>query len=242
MKLIQDIVIKTMIGAEGHITPLVHQYVPDRNNCYELYGFDFMLDETLKPWLIEVNISPSLMGSSPLDRRIKGLLMADIFNLVGFQFPSTSANAIPKQLKLKKLKKRFLKKKSKRINSFRNSTEKSFSTTIDTEFTPAQIKLLNPSDWSVILDYEEESERTGHFDCIFPTSETHQRYQRFFSAPRYFNILSGRWLQYKKKNQLVYLSNQSDDMASNWVAPPKTKIPFTKRFTSKQRVAVTNNL
>lgn len=242
MKPIQDIVIKTMIGAEGHITPLVDQYVPDRNNCYELYGFDFMLDATLKPWLIEVNISPSLMGSSPLDRRIKGLLMADIFNLVGFQFPSVSpSNAIPKQLKLKKLKKRFMKKKSKRINSFRNSTEKSFSTTIDTEFTPAQIKLLNSSDWSVILDYEEESERTGHFDCIFPTNETHQRYQRFFSAPRYFNILTGRWLQYKKKNQLVYLPNQSADMPSSWVAP-NNKISLIKRFTSKQRVGITNNL
>jgi hypothetical protein len=33
---------------------------------------------------LEVNVSPSLMGSSPLDKKIKGILVADIFHTVGF--------------------------------------------------------------------------------------------------------------------------------------------------------------
>lgn len=39
---------------------------------HELFGFDIMLESDCKPFLIEVNISPSLASSSPLDRDIKG--------------------------------------------------------------------------------------------------------------------------------------------------------------------------
>ena len=38
----------------------------------------------LYPQSRQVNVSPSLMGSSPLDRKIKGTLIADLFHLVGF--------------------------------------------------------------------------------------------------------------------------------------------------------------
>jgi tubulin polyglutamylase TTLL4 len=41
---------------------------------HELFGFDIMLESDLKPYLIEVNISPSMASSSQLDRDIKGEL------------------------------------------------------------------------------------------------------------------------------------------------------------------------
>ena len=37
-----------------------------RKNCFEVFGFDFMLDRECKPWLIEVNTNPSLAESSPV--------------------------------------------------------------------------------------------------------------------------------------------------------------------------------
>lgn len=54
-------------------------------NCFELLGFDVLIDSNLKPWLLEVNLSPSLNTDSKLDFTTKGMLLADLFNLVGIQ-------------------------------------------------------------------------------------------------------------------------------------------------------------
>lgn len=49
---------------------------PQRRNCsFEIFGYDFMVDEDLKPWLIEVNTNPCLELSSPyLARLIPAML------------------------------------------------------------------------------------------------------------------------------------------------------------------------
>ena len=51
-------------------------------HCYELYGYDIIIDDALKPWLIEVNASPSLARDHPLDVQIKDALIADTLSLV----------------------------------------------------------------------------------------------------------------------------------------------------------------
>jgi hypothetical protein len=54
-----------------------------RNNCFELYGFDVMIDANLKPWVLEVNVLPSLSSSSNFDKKIKTQLVCDTLTLVG---------------------------------------------------------------------------------------------------------------------------------------------------------------
>ena len=56
-------------------------------NCFELFGYDIMLDSDLNPWLLEVNLAPSLSADSPLDYNIKSNLIIDLFNLVGVRRP-----------------------------------------------------------------------------------------------------------------------------------------------------------
>ena len=42
-----------------------------------------MIDQEFRPWLLEVNLSPSLSTDTALDFKVKGSLLADLFNLVG---------------------------------------------------------------------------------------------------------------------------------------------------------------
>jgi len=97
-KKINDIVVKTIISAEPLLWNGVEMYLPNtyqfdtssqidtkkkNNNCFELLGFDILVDECFKPWLLEVNLSPSLNTDTQLDFKVKGGLIADLFTLVG---------------------------------------------------------------------------------------------------------------------------------------------------------------
>ena len=49
---------------------------------FELLGFDILLDHKCRPWLLEVNSSPSFTTDTPLDKKIKKGLIADTFKLI----------------------------------------------------------------------------------------------------------------------------------------------------------------
>lgn len=82
---IRDLVVKTIISAHASNASGTRMYSRGRTSCYELFGFDVLLDARLKPWLMEVNISPSLKASCDMDFAIKFELVTDLLNLVGFR-------------------------------------------------------------------------------------------------------------------------------------------------------------
>ena len=80
---IYDVIIKALITGEHPVLNGMKRNCSHRTNWFELFGFDVLLDSDLKPWLLEINLSPSLSSDSPLDFTIKTNLIADAFNLVG---------------------------------------------------------------------------------------------------------------------------------------------------------------
>jgi len=81
---IKDVIIKTMLSVEN---PIVTAMGGTKNKVcsFELYGFDILIDHAFKPWLLEVNVCPSLSSSSPMDKYIKTMLLSDSLYLTGFR-------------------------------------------------------------------------------------------------------------------------------------------------------------
>lgn len=76
-------IIKTILSVENPIVTSMGG-AKHKQTCYEIYGFDILIDKDIRPWLLEVNVSPSLSSSSPMDKYIKTLLLSDSFYLTGF--------------------------------------------------------------------------------------------------------------------------------------------------------------
>jgi tubulin polyglutamylase TTLL6/13 len=83
----KDIIIKTCLTGWPHLD---HNYrtctsrttYKNYRQCFQILGFDIMLDKKLKPWLLEVNETPSFNDDTEVDKRIKGGLIEDTFRLL----------------------------------------------------------------------------------------------------------------------------------------------------------------
>eukprot|EP01029_Cantina_marsupialis_P006361 TRINITY_DN169984_c0_g1_i1.p1 TRINITY_DN169984_c0_g1~~TRINITY_DN169984_c0_g1_i1.p1 ORF type:complete len:398 (+),score=63.25 TRINITY_DN169984_c0_g1_i1:91-1284(+) len=60
----------------------VQSIIINDKHCFECYGYDIIIDKELKPWLIEVNASPSLTATTTSDRLLKTKVLGDVFRLV----------------------------------------------------------------------------------------------------------------------------------------------------------------
>ncbi|OMJ74452.1 hypothetical protein SteCoe_26635 [Stentor coeruleus] len=182
---IEDIIIKTLIAVEPHVVNSINQACKSRNNCFETYGFDILIDDTLRPWLLEVNVCPSLSSSSPLDKQIKTSLMCDIFTL---------SSIIPYDRKDFEKEQEYIKSsrlygidKVSRIGH-RNLSVLANCLTLE-EYS------LSFEDLEVIAECEEDKEKCGDFIRIFPLKENIEMYSGYFEVVRYNNTLLWKHLK-----------------------------------------------
>lgn len=65
-----------------HSLKAVQGVMINDKHCFELYGFDILIDKALRPWLLEVNASPSLVATTEEDRLLKTRLIHDMLTIV----------------------------------------------------------------------------------------------------------------------------------------------------------------
>ncbi|GAB9469330.1 hypothetical protein Gpo141_00006611 [Globisporangium polare] len=71
---ITEVILKSLLCGEDHI--------PFQVNSFDLYGYDILLDDAFRPWLIEINSSPSMARENDLDYQVKDALILDTIRLV----------------------------------------------------------------------------------------------------------------------------------------------------------------
>ncbi|CAG9322482.1 unnamed protein product [Blepharisma stoltei] len=71
---IKEIVLKSLIAVQSEI--------PSLECCFDLVGYDVMIDSNCQCWLIEINSSPSLARENYLDDLVKQQLIDDTLDLV----------------------------------------------------------------------------------------------------------------------------------------------------------------
>ena len=72
---IKEIIKFTFESVKNKINPMERKY------CFEIFGFDFMLDCNFQPFLIEVNTNPGLEESSPLIKMLVPRMLDDALRL-----------------------------------------------------------------------------------------------------------------------------------------------------------------
>jgi tubulin polyglutamylase TTLL5 len=72
---VRGAVLRTLVAVEDRI--------PRCEAAFELFGFDVILDSSFRPWVLEVNASPSMELFGRLDEQLKPDMVCDVLELVG---------------------------------------------------------------------------------------------------------------------------------------------------------------
>ncbi|XP_056282088.1 tubulin polyglutamylase TTLL5 isoform X3 [Pseudoliparis swirei] len=193
MRQVEDLIVKAVLSAELQIANACKMYVPHKTNCFELYGFDVLVDSNLKPWLLEVNLSPSLACDAPLDLKIKASMIADMFSLVGFvcqdplsRQPRSDRVTLDHSLKHPAAQRTQRQRSAPATNS---DTEGSKDKLRSNQGQGESTLSLTADEIKVLRRIKEEYERRGGFIRIFPTAETWELYGGYLESKTSLNFM-----------------------------------------------------
>ncbi|KAL0127819.1 hypothetical protein PUN28_003214 [Cardiocondyla obscurior] len=163
---IDEVVMKTVIAAYPVLRHSYHACFSMHNEtcaCFELLGFDILLDWRLKPYLLEVNHSPSFHTDAQIDKDVKEGLLMDTFDILNLQRYD---------------KKKIIEEDKKRIRDrlLQGLNGRDLSQIND---AAAFIKSERNRDSYMRRQFQWEDEHMGNFRRIYPHFDG-DKYQPFF--------------------------------------------------------------
>ncbi|KAA0197029.1 Tubulin polyglutamylase TTLL13 [Fasciolopsis buskii] len=156
---VDDVIVKTIFSGYSVLRHNYRTCFPNHvqtSACFEILGFDIMFNHKLKPYVLEVNHSPSFTTDSKLDREIKEAMLWDTLNLTHF---GTLNKRKCIEDERKRIRNRLLNKTARK--DVKDATEKE------------QARYLAISD-------KYERNHMGNYRRIYPTDDS-QKYDQFLS-------------------------------------------------------------
>ncbi|KAM4642805.1 tubulin polyglutamylase TTLL7 [Discoglossus pictus] len=94
---VSELVVKTLIVAEPHVLHAYRMCRPGQHPgsesvCFEVLGFDIILDRKLKPWLLEINRAPSFGTDQKIDFDVKKGVLLDALKLLNIRASDKKKN------------------------------------------------------------------------------------------------------------------------------------------------------
>ncbi|XP_072294553.1 tubulin polyglutamylase TTLL7 isoform X4 [Eucyclogobius newberryi] len=94
---ISELVVKTLIVAEPHVLHAYRMCRPGQppgsdSVCFEVLGFDIILDRKLKPWLLEINRAPSFGTDQRIDYDVKRGVLLNALQLLNIRASDKKRN------------------------------------------------------------------------------------------------------------------------------------------------------
>ncbi|OAF66702.1 Tubulin polyglutamylase TTLL11 [Intoshia linei] len=175
---ISDLIVKTMILVHPHLFHAYRLYRPCQSPeldsvCFEILGFDIILDRKLTPWLLEVNRSPSFNVDEKLDNVIKYGLIEDALKLIRMKhFDKRKEMATQKAL----IQKRLFKHQKRYNNEIHDRLDKAKEARRN-DLQDLLIRIRKDAERD-----EWELENSGRFTRIFPPNDR-------FKKEKYTNLI-----------------------------------------------------